>query len=597
MNYAEDRLDRRARFLNDDKESGSGRGGGGDSPSTLWKDYCHALSTKNNKNHELLGRTLRDIGWNRHAVFHYALAWCEAESSSPSPSSSSPLVSEKACGDYAQMAEFAGFPEIGVLAILAWRSNIKLVQPPTSTKDNTGDYKLPHNESWLQQQAPPVGQDCGCGNHNCGKSACYLPIHKDDIETIVNDLKEYHVQAGCGRQVPPLSHILNFHNGKHKTPPLQEPDISPRQAFWKSSSPDDGDGNTASFRKLSPMLQMLLMKLLYECMPQLAAEAVCHASTMIPENKMRQECKSHHAYWVLIKAVVFGERVKDHRKTHHRALWPQLWPQLWPTVATNDDSSNTMLQSETTLPFFDHLNNLAIASYTDTLPPIQWEMPIYMRAEPLFLVGDSHVLSLAWQTIRIAKQTTILKRQIVPVVITGLKAWHMRSETLFFTRKNLEIMMQRLPLTHSSTILFSAGEIDCREGLGGANLQGYESTCLDRVPPTVSAYVNALQDLAQQTGKQILVLPVAPHKHRNTSKKTGQLSRRRTTKAWNQELRSALPLPNVFLLDFAEALRDPNETEYVLNPQYNADGTHMNSGFAPLVSEAIEVCGCDLTRF
>ena len=70
MNYAEDRLDRKAR--------GTG----------LWDDFQAALRRND---HVLLGRTLRDVGWIRHAVFHYSLA----------PNS---------VGDYAQMAELAGFP-------------------------------------------------------------------------------------------------------------------------------------------------------------------------------------------------------------------------------------------------------------------------------------------------------------------------------------------------------------------------------------------------------------------------------------------------------------------------------------------------------
>jgi hypothetical protein len=73
MNYAEDRLDRKARGTD------------------LWEDFQTALGQND---HVLLGRTLRDAGWIRHAVFHYSLAGGV----------------HGTVGDYAQMAELAGFP-------------------------------------------------------------------------------------------------------------------------------------------------------------------------------------------------------------------------------------------------------------------------------------------------------------------------------------------------------------------------------------------------------------------------------------------------------------------------------------------------------
>eukprot|EP00977_Amphora_coffeiformis_P018384 scaffold6438_cov181-Amphora_coffeaeformis.AAC.11 len=218
-----------------------------------------------------------------------------------------------------------------------------------------------------------------------------------------------------------------------------------------------------------------------------------------------------------------------------------------------------------------------------------------MAAEPIYLVGDSHVLSLAWQIVGIPKQKGVLRRQIVPVIITGLKAWHVRKTTRFFSRYNLMKMLHRLPTAKSQSILFSAGEIDCREGLGGPQLQGYENACLDHVKRTVRVYIEALRELAEETGKQILVLPVAPHGYRKTGRVTSQQSRRETMQAWNQELRAALPLQGVYLLDYVDSLLHPDEEGFVLNPAYNADGTHMNSGFWPLLTQSMVDCNCDLS--
>ena len=42
--------------------------------------------------------------------------------------------------------------------------------------------------------------------------------------------------------------------------------------------------------------------------------------------------------------------------------------------------------------------------------------------EPLYFVGDSHVLSCAWCPLQVAGQ----RRYIHPLLVTGLKAWHLR---------------------------------------------------------------------------------------------------------------------------------------------------------------------------
>eukprot|EP00977_Amphora_coffeiformis_P021412 scaffold9298_cov150-Amphora_coffeaeformis.AAC.1 len=335
MNYAEDRLDRRARFEEGD--------------ISLWKDYCHALAAQDD---ELLARTLRDVGWNRHALFHYARCWCKDPES------------EKACGDFAQMAEFAGFPEVGALAVLAWRSKDAILLQAPIDDTATITIEQDRDETWLLQPTPPSG-DCGCGNQKCGQFDCSFPIR--DVERVVEDLREYCDQAAT-RQVPSCSQILNFQSGRGKLSHLPEPDIPLRLQFWKNSSQD-------GFRTLSPLLQMLLVKLLYVCMPMLAAEAVCHAT--IPEHTARQQYKSHHAYWVLVRSVVLGMRIKPHRKQLHSPIWEQLWvpnPET-PSVAHTDRS----------IQFFEHLRNISKLETRNFVPQLDWTIPSHMAAEPIYL--------------------------------------------------------------------------------------------------------------------------------------------------------------------------------------------------------------------
>ena len=225
---------------------------------------------------------------------------------------------------------------------------------------------------------------------------------------------------------------------------------------------------------------------------------------------------------------------------------------------------------------------------------------------PLYVIGDSHVLSLAWQTLKIGHS----RRKLIPYPATGLKAWHVRQSTSFFTHSNLHTVLRRLPFADNRrTIILSAGEvrwslsddhcmkklalfsdlllkIDCREGIGGSLIQGYYNDCSDAVKRTVEEYLNAVASLAVQYNIQILIMPVAPHAYRSekNGKSAGRAARRQTTHLFNETLRHEL-LPSsekkydsVLLLDYEQNLHEDDAnspTGYVLNRAYNADFTHV----------------------
>jgi hypothetical protein len=176
-----------------------------------------------------------------------------------------------------------------------------------------------------------------------------------------------------------------------------------------------------------------------------------------------------------------------------------------------------------------------------------------------------------------------------------LKAWHVRQSTRFFTRTCLKAMLQRIS---GPSIVVSAGEIDCREGLGGPLLQGYKQSCHEHVCETVKEYVKALRELVvdpEMTLQQILVMPIAPHMLRSKGRVEAQAVRRETSRVWNSQCRSLLPMDgSVFFLDYETALQVPDQEAYILKPAFNADSTHMNAAFAPHLEDAIATCGCDL---
>lgn len=525
MNYAEDRLDRKARG------------------SDLWDDFCHALK---NQDDGRLAATLRDVGWIRHAVFHYSRA-CKDETS---------------VGDYAQMAEFSGYPEIGVLALLHYRNGGKLVTSDKQLQQATDD------SSWLQQQAPKDGH-CGCGIDECGQSLCELPPMMD-LEPVMNEIELY-VKSLSSRTMPTAHEVLTGlakEWTKNRQSLTFSDDVPELLQFWK-------DDSSSRYRSLSSVLQLLLLKQLYTVLPPLAAEAVVQLN--VDERQMAADFKSHNAYHVLIRAVVLGERIKPQRRKtmpdYHVPVWDILWG--------HDGRHRQRGQGK--IPVEDYMT--VFRQKVQACTQLKQDIPQLLvtsasKRRPLFVVGDSHVLSTAWQTIRLANGEY---RTLTPVVVTGLKAWHCRPETRFFTQSLLQVMLKRLP-ADTTRILVSAGEIDCREGLGGPQLEGYSETSIykDRVENTVLQFVTALSQLPFN----VLVLPVCPHVHRSNrnGKAVGRAARRQVTQLWNEQLRRTLPLLNVAFLDYEKDLLDEG---YVLKRAFNADGTHMNGAFLPWLEKAL----------
>mmetsp|Transcript_5291 Transcript_5291/g.6798 ORF Transcript_5291/g.6798 Transcript_5291/m.6798 type:complete len:499 (+) Transcript_5291:2-1498(+) len=448
--------------------------------------------------------------------------------------------------------------------------------------------------------------------------------------------------------------------------------IDPKLQFWNKST---------SKRPLTPLLQILLMKLLYispigSSFLYIACEAVKYLSFTLPIQPslsssslskaslqyhqqallLRNKYKSHWAYYLFIYKQVLGTRIKKSKRLNGQT--PYHVP-VWDIVHGLDCRRNSSFVSDDILEKEDCVlrstsykyveynitsllrnlltNQLSSSSelnqnhlYPNIIPiikptyvPFQNVKPSFYHNEPIYALGDSHVLSIAWQTIQIAassrhnndddvniKKESIQFRTIIPYPVTGLKAWHTRKQTKFFTYNNLKINLQRLP-SATKTILLSAGEIDCREGIGGFKLQGYNENCDDAVYNTVLEYVLAIQTIAEEYDLQILLLPVAPHAYRSekNGKAKGRAMRRERMQLWNDLLRSMLSTSSisslengiqkqkVFLLDYEKDLRVDDASSpvgFVLNKIYDADYTHMNSSFLPLLERAMHTCGCDL---
>ena len=620
MNYAEDRLDRRSRHAD------------ADSSSPLEKDLNQAhkylgeqsMNTKY-KGHELAGRDLRDAGLSPQAIYHFAMAWiisCSLDEEDECEC----ILKDKAVGDYAQMAELAGFPEVAVISLL-FHMNGGVFKMEVEQKE---EYHQMGNKGniFAEDGTDRFNLNCGCGLSECGASDCFIPsqIHSSslyqDILDAFKDL-ESHLNDSCRREESVAADILEAVTKatQKKNPIAMEPKtpsyIPSSLRFWSNRS----------IRPLSHLLQILLLKILYSApvgssFLVLACEGIRHLSLSMPLSsklgrQMAQSHKSHWAYYVLIHKIVLGERVKMHRRKvipYHVPVWDivNALDQRNFTDEINDsdcqDTAQDCLQSLAT--HLESTINVLSTRMRDGRQKIQHSilrcLPQQSWNKSICAIGDSHVLSIGWQTLHIKNEEFDLYRIIRPCPTTGLKAWHTREGTKFFTKYNLDCCLERLPKTCRSIIL-SAGEIDCREGIGGNLLQGFNNDCDDAVRNTVKEYIQAIQTLSCKYNLQVLLLPVAPHAYRSekNGKSLGRGMRRQRMLLWNESLRELCAIRasqnkngQVFLLDYEQGLRAKNEESpvgFVLNKYYNADFTHMNSSFLPLMENALVECNCDLS--
>ena len=96
------------------------------------------------------------------------------------------------------------------------------------------------------------------------------------------------------------------------------------------------------------------------------------------------------------------------------------------------------------------------AYYTSISQILSTPFPAVEPSDVIHVFGDSHVLSLAWRSLKVGPETMVLQ----PVLATGVKAWHLREEGDFYPKANFFNAARSIPI--GSKVLFVFGEIDCR---------------------------------------------------------------------------------------------------------------------------------------
>jgi hypothetical protein len=171
-----------------------------------------------------------------------------------------------------------------------------------------------------------------------------------------------------------------------------------------------------------------------------------------------------------------------------------------------------------------------------------------------------------------------------------------REDAGFFTRELLGRLLRRLPEVGAA--VFSAGEIDCREGVGGPLYKAYVEAPSERLWAPVEAaiaalasrYVSALTSLFSSltSAATVYLVPVLPHARRpdRSGRAEARGPRRRTIAAFNAhvEARCALSGGAAVFLDLGGELEGEDGC---LREDMNCDGTHANNGIAGAVGRAL----------
>jgi tetratricopeptide (TPR) repeat protein len=189
----------------------------------------------------------------------------------------------------------------------------------------------------------------------------------------------------------------------------------------------------------------------------------------------------------------------------------------------------------------------------------------------LYIAGDSHCMCAAWQTVNFQGAKYILR----PLLVTGLKVWHLRPESKFYPKYNFYNTVTKVP--KGSPIIFLFGEIDCRESFIVSVQKCRYKDVEEAATVTVDIYLKTLKELQQQYDYKIIIHPVIPAIDVT----------RPIVKIYNRILKEKIQKETNFVwLDFFEKLLTPDGEK--LHPDYELDGTHINPKYVQNISQCLE---------
>lgn len=197
--------------------------------------------------------------------------------------------------------------------------------------------------------------------------------------------------------------------------------------------------------------------------------------------------------------------------TRSSSLYPYLHALVysWPaSIEAQMRSSFFVLHSYARM-----LMRLRLPMYTPSIDQLkQWHRRAcrptasYSDCTPIFVLGESHSLSIVWQFLNIGGHCY----QLQPAFVMGLKAFHFAPSNAHYVSHTLRARIQSLP--YHSLVMVQCGEIDCRL-IGGLTLavrKGKYQSLAEAVASTARQFVDGIIGMCVARRCHVLVCPVRP---------------------------------------------------------------------------------------
>lgn len=198
----------------------------------------------------------------------------------------------------------------------------------------------------------------------------------------------------------------------------------------------------------------------------------------------------------------------------------------------------------------------------------------------LFHLGESHCLSYAHQTLRLAEQ----QYSIEPRLCLGAKAFHLAAKN--GNRYQAMVAAQMAALPAASMLLLSFGEIDCRLDEGFLPAQQKRGGRLEAmVEETVCAYLDFLLQAASQYNHRLFVMnvPAPVFNDQHSAESNGQ--RAELIRLFNQTLEQQARSRALSLIDVHTASVGANG---FANGEHHLDGIHLGPTMLPVLEEQLQ---------
>jgi tetratricopeptide (TPR) repeat protein len=189
----------------------------------------------------------------------------------------------------------------------------------------------------------------------------------------------------------------------------------------------------------------------------------------------------------------------------------------------------SIIRSDEAKKYYKELNEgqkLFVSAYTNFI--IKLGTKRKSCEQEIFHVGESHCLSFANEVLRIYDNDY----SITPKIIMGAKAFHLGNDT---KNKYKALLENNISISPQKYILFSFGEIDCRENEGiivAASQADREQICRD----TALSYVSKLVGLCETYSKYPIIFTVPIPLQQISESPTDFRNRMRLVEIFNESI-------------------------------------------------------------